>query len=127
MQRLPLLRSNNAHLEIIEEGILKLVFTRKNILLTQGEVMCGWNVALDFDPERKSKILLITAEGSLLDQEARKAAFNEKNRWPKVAMVVDNLGQTIMAKMSITKYSKKTNAEIFDCPDLALAWLKQEF
>ncbi|MEO9534116.1 MAG: hypothetical protein ABJG68_03895 [Crocinitomicaceae bacterium] len=117
------LTSPNAIAERIDDHVIQLTFIRKNIVLRAEEVMCGWSLALQIDPKRQSKILLLTAEGSLLDEEARAAAFEEKEKWLKIAMVVQNLGQTIMAKVSISKHTPSQNTQVFECIEAARNWL----
>lgn len=120
------LTSANASIEQIDDGILKLSFTRPGITLTKKEVMCGWQLAIDFDPKRRSKILLVTAEGSLLDKAARKDAFEEKEKWPKVAMIIHDTGQVLMAKIAITRHTPSSNTKTFTNEKDALLWLHQE-
>ena len=126
MSRSTQLISPNASADIMDNAIIKLTFLRPKITLTKEEVMCGWQMAIDHDPERKSKILLVTAEDSLLDKGARKAAFEEKEKWHKVAMVIHNTGQVLMAKMSISKFTPSSNTMVFNNEKEALVWLNQE-
>jgi len=120
------LTSINATAELLNNATILLTFTRSGITLSKNEVMCGWNLALQLDPERKRNILLVTAPESLLDEGARDAAFEEKTKWPFVAMVVHNLGQTIMAKMSVTKHGATSNTMVFSTIEEAKLWLSQK-
>ena len=120
------LTSQNATAEIVDETTIELTFTRPGITLTKMEVMCGWNLAIQLDPERKRNILLITAPESLLNEAARIAAFEEKTKWPLVAMVVHNLGQTIMARMSMNKHCSAFNTKVFSTSEEARLWLSQK-
>ena len=81
-------------------------------MLSKDEVDVRMEISSSIGSKQKSKLLLITAEGSLLSDEAREWAFEEKEKWSKVAMVIHNLGQTIMAKMSIAKF---TPLKILSC------------
>ena len=85
--------------------------------------MCGWQMAINLDPTRNAKILLITAQDSLLDKSARKAAFEEKEKWLKVAVVTHDTGQVIMAKIAINNHITSSNTQVFSNKEEALKWL----
>jgi hypothetical protein len=106
------------------DGIIDLTFLQQNFTLVKNEVQLGWQLAIKLDETKGMPILLRTGEWSLLDNEAREYAMKEMNTWPKVAVLVNDLGQKILGSSAIKLFGHPDKMKLFDSEETALEWLK---
>ena len=116
--------SEIASANLLPEGIIELIFLQENVTLTKGDVSTGWAMAESLDKNKNTPVLLKTGAWTLLDQDAREFAINEMKLWPRVSVLVHNLGQKLLGTVAIKWMGQSSSIKLFESEKEALNWLK---
>jgi hypothetical protein len=116
--------SEIASANLLPEGIIELIFLQENVTLTKGDVSIGWAMAESLDKNKNTPVLLKTGAWTLLDQDAREFAINEMKLWPRVSVLVHNLGQKLLGTVAIKWMGQSSSIKLFESEKEALNWLK---
>jgi hypothetical protein len=117
--------SDIASANLLPEGIIELIFLQENVTLTKGDVSTGWAMAESLDKNKNTPVLLKTGAWTLLDQDAREFAINEMKLWPRVSVLVHNLGQKLLGTVAIKWMGQSSSIKLFESEKEALNWLKE--
>ena len=105
------------------ENYIILNYLQEDVTLNKQEVETGWLQAKAMDPLKSKGVCVITAQYSLLSDEARAFVMKEMRTWPKVAIVVHNLAQILMGNFDLKLSGKSKQIKIFDTKEEARDWL----
>jgi hypothetical protein len=117
--------SEIASANLLPEGIIELTFLQENVTLTKGDVSTGWAMAESLDKNKNTPVLLKTGAWTLLYQDAREFAINEMKLWPRVSVLVHNLGQKLLGTVAIKWMGQSSSIKLFESEKEALNWLKE--
>jgi hypothetical protein len=117
--------SEIASANLLPEGIIELIFLQENVTLTKGDVSTGWALAESLDKNKNTPVLLKSGAWTLLDQDAREFAINEMKFWPRVSVLVHNLGQKLLGTVAIKWMGQSSSIKLFESEKEALNWLKE--
>lgn len=111
---------------MLGSSILEITFLQENITLEKQAVEKIWSKAHQISPNKTLFILLKTAKYSLLDKEARNYLITEMKTWPKIAIIIDNLGQRIMGQVVIGLTGNASKIKLFEDEEKAIEWLNNQ-
>lgn len=108
------------------ENYIIIEYLQEDVTLTKQEVEVGWLQAKTLDPIKSKGVCVITAQYSLLSDDARTFVMKEMRSWPKVAVVVHNLAQILMGNFALKLSGKSKQIKIFETKKEAKDWLLNE-
>lgn len=107
-----------------DKGYIELIFLQEDVTLDVEEVSYGWKLATEISPEKNIPVLLMTGKWSLITKDSRDYLSEELDKWPSVAIVVNNMGQRLMGQIVISITGKSERIKIFDNEEKARAWIE---